>query len=181
MIYYHLDHIKSFGESWSNLKIQWETVHLPPRRKDVAGGMVFLTLEWLEYIRAMNTPEAFKWMIGANGTMIWGIHDKKHLNNKINKPKMPLIAIGGNTLLISDVHDGYGKVWGLPGIDYTVTPETCPEFWHRIWCVTKLRKAVSEPHDTPRGPAYLPIISPANIRCNKTLAGGEIFVKVVGV
>ena len=174
-----IPHVTKFGDAWSNLKIQWEVVHLCPARKDGNGGQVYFNLDWLEYIRAMNTPEAFKWMVGDSGTIIWGIKDKKNLANKINKARMPVIAIGGNTIEVVDVKNNYGRVAGLGLIDHDSTPQTLPMYWHRIWCVTKLKHGqVSAPHDTPHGPAYLPILDVRQFRRTKALAAGDLYVRV---
>ena len=173
---YDLPHITSFGDSWARLRIQWETVHICPQRKDGNTGFVYLDLDWLNYIKAMNTPEAFQWMTGDSGTIIWGIRNKKNLAAKENKARMPLIAIGGNKIRVWDVKKGWGAVQGMGRIDYSVTPGIYPELWHRIWCVTKLRKGqVSPPHDTPRGPAYLPIVDVRAFKRSKSLSAGRLF------
>jgi hypothetical protein len=175
---YHIPHVTKF--IWpAPLKLQWNVVHLPPARKDGNGGSVYLPLEWLEYIRAMNTPEAFKWMIGDAGTIIWGIRNKKNLAAKENKARMPVIAIGGNEIEVLDIKRGYGRVVGLRSIEYDITPQDFPMYWHRIWCLTKIRKGASAPHDTPRGPAFMPILDVSAFRRTKALAAGETFVKVV--
>jgi hypothetical protein len=179
---YNIPHVTKF--IWpAPLKLQWNVVHLPPARKDGNGGSVYLDLDWLEYIRAMNTPEAFKWMIGDAGTIIWGIKDKKNLGSRLNKARMPVIAIGGNPIYVVDgsIKKGYGRVDGMGGTpNYNVTPENFPALWHRIWCLTKVRKGVSAPHDTPRGPAFMPILDVSAFRRTKALAAGETFIRVVG-
>jgi hypothetical protein len=68
---------------------------------------------------------------------------------------------------------------GLHSIEYYMTPQDFPMYWHRIWCLTKIRKGVSAPHDTPRGIAYLPILDVSAFKRTKALAAGETFVKVV--
>ena len=177
-----IPHVTKFGESWSNLKIQWETVHLltdPTSNKGRGIGFVFLDVHWLYYIKAMNTLPAFNWMIGQGGTIIWGITDKKHLDSKQNKARMPVIAIGGNQLMLNDaMPNNFYKVQGMSKIDYSVTPQNAPWYWHRIYCVTKLRKAVSAPHDTPRGPAYMPILDVSQFRRSKSLQNGFTYFRV---
>ena len=175
---YNLPHYKKFF--WpAPSKVQWETVHLPPQRKDGNGGFVYLSLDWLEFIRAMNSPEAFQWMCAETASIIWGIRDKKNLGSSLNaKARMPLIAIAGNQIWGVDERRGFAQVIGMAEIDYSVTPEQYPYFWHRIWCITKIRKGVSEPHDTPRGPAYLPILNVAHFLTSKSLSGGKVYIKV---
>ena len=95
-----------------------------PRRKDESGGIVFLDLDWLEYIRFMNTPRR------SNGCrrqrlIIWGINDKKHLDNKKTNPACRLSPSEAT----ADAHrypKRFGQVWGLPAIDYSITPQTFP-------------------------------------------------------
>jgi hypothetical protein len=174
---YNIPHVTKF--IWpAPLKLQWNVVHLPPARKDGNGGSVYLDLDWLEYIRAMNTPQAFQWMIGDAGMIIWGIKDKKNLGSRLNKARMPVIAIGGNEIAVFNVKKGYGQVLGLSHIDYDFTPQAFPYFWHRIWCLTKIRKGASAPHDTPRGPAFMPILGVSAFRRTKALAAGETFIRV---
>ena len=177
---YDIPHVKKFSQQWSHLKIQWETVHLPPQRKDGNGGSVYLSLDWLEYIQAMNTPEGFKWMIGESGTIIWGIRDKKNLGSKLNKARMPVIAIGGNKISVVDgtICKGFGRIHGMTNIDHSITPQSHPEFWHRIYCVTRIKKGISPPHDTPRGPAYMPILDVSFFKRTKALAGGDVYIKI---
>lgn len=179
---YNIPHVTSFSSSWSNLKIQWETVHLLTDPHDNRGrgiGYVFLDIDWLLYIRAMNTAPAFQWMCGAGGTIIWGIQDRKHLDAKQNKGKLPTIAIGGNSLiLVNPDPQNYYQVLGMTHIDYSVTPQNAPWFWHRIYCVTKQRKTVSAPHDTPRGPAYMPILDVSQFRRSKSLQNGFTYFRV---
>lgn len=175
---YNIPHIKTLGNS--NLKIQWETVHLTPACNNKAGSLfVYLPLEWLEYIQAMNTPAAFQWMIGDAGTIIWGIKNKKNLADKKNKAKMPVIAIGGNQIVVSTINKNFGQVVGMRSISYSTTPQNSPDCWHRIWCVTKLKHgAVSVPHDTPRGAAYLPILDVGAFKRTKSLAAGVTYIKI---
>ena len=178
---YDIPHTTKFY--WpSNLHVQWETYHLPPRPKNIGGGNVFLTVEWLEYIRAMNTPQAFQWMCGDSGTIIWGIRNKKNLAAKINRPKMPVIAIRGNKIRLLNVdansNPGFGIVQGMSQVNYSVTPQLYPELWHRIWCVTQIRKYLTPPHDTPRGVAYLPILDVSAFKRDKTLAAGVTYCRI---
>jgi hypothetical protein len=179
---YNIPHVTNFSSSWGSLKVQWETVHLTPARNDQAGSLfVYLDIDWLEYIRAMNTPEAWQWMIGDSGTIIWGIKNKKNLADKKNKAKMPVIAVGGNQIEISDQEiNGFHKVIGMQGINHACTPELTPWFWHRIYCVTKLKHgAVSAPHDTPHGPAYMPILDVSAFKRTKSLAAGVTYIHIV--
>lgn len=176
---YDIPHVTNFDSSWGKLKIQWETVHLTPARNDKAGSLfVYLDMDWLEYIQYMNTPEAWQWMIGDSGTIIWGIKDKKNLGSKKNKARMPVIAIGGNEIAYTDLANGYGKVCGMSEINYSSTPGI-GYHWHRIWCVTKLKHGqVSAPHDTPHGPAYMPILDVSAFKRTKSLAAGVTYIKV---
>jgi len=181
-VIYDIPHVTRFSEQWSALKIQWEVVHLPPQCRDGNGGSVYLSLDWLEYIRAMNTPEAFKWMIGDSGTIIWGIKDKRNLGAKVNKARMPVIAIGGNQIKVNDLPGvkGFRRVVGLSEIDFSISPDEFPWFWHRIWCVTKCRGGIcSAPHDTPRGPAFMPILNVGAFKRTKALAAGVTYIKIV--
>jgi hypothetical protein len=178
---YDIPHVTQFGSMWSILRIQWEVVHLPPQRKDGNGGSVFLGAFMLEYIQAMNTPQAWQWMVGAAGTIVWGVLDKKHPDSKLNKrARMPVIAIGGNKIEVVDgsISKGYGIVVGMKHADYNITPQTHPQYWHRIWCITKQRKSISAPHDTPRGIAYLPILDVSYFRRTKALAEGITYIEV---
>jgi hypothetical protein len=177
---YDIPHVTRFGSSWGHLKVQWETVHLTPARNDKAGSLfVYLPLEWLEYIQSKNTPAAFQWMIGDSGTIIWGIKNKKNLADKKNRAKMPVIAIGGNQIAYHDLQKGYGVVDGMKTISYSQTPQNLPCFWHRIWCVTKGRGGTcSAPHDTPHGPAFLPILDVSAFKRSKSLAAGVTYIRV---
>lgn len=177
---YTLPHVTEFSPQWDNVKIQWEVVHLPPSRSTKGRGIgsVFLDVHWLEYIRAMNTPQAFQWMIGAGGTIIWGVTNKKNLGAKENKARMPVIGIGGNQIDLINPYLGFGRVVGLQTIDYDITPQEFPMYWHRIWCVTKIRKGISAPHDTPRGPAFMPILDVSCFRRQKALADGVTYCKL---
>ena len=176
--------VTSFGQSWSNLKIQWETVHTPPLPKDSAGtGNIFFDSAMLQRMYEINGASAFQWMAGGSGTIIWRVLDRKHPTSILNKLAfMPVIAIGKNKLHIgNDVYPNhYRRVYGMTRDDFfTMTPETNPEYWHRIWCVTKQAHGkVSAAHDTPKGIAYLPILDPLSFRCSKALAGGVIYYKV---
>lgn len=178
---YTIPHVTRFGESWSKLKIQWETVHLSPLPKASQGtGFVYLDIDWLEYIRAMNTPEAFQWMCGDSGTIIWGIKDRKDIGSRKNKARMPVIAIGGNRISLDETTNGWGRVFGMDSIHYALKPDTYPAFWHRIYCVTKLAHGqISGPHDTPRGPAFMPILDVSGFKRSKSLAAGVTYCKVV--
>lgn len=178
---YDIPHVTQFGNSWGKM-MQWETVHLTPACSDKAGSLfVYLPLEWLEYIQSSNTPAAFQWMIGDSGTIIWGIKDKKHLESKKNKAKMIVIAIGGNKIALNNFENkGFHQVYGLSLPDENITPQNSPEFWHRIWCVTKLKHGqVSAPHDAPHGIAYLPILDVSVFKCSKSLAAGVTYLKVL--
>jgi hypothetical protein len=180
---YDIPHVTNFGYSWSKLKVQWEVVHLTPACNDKAGSLfVYLDIDWLEYIRYMNSPEAFQWMIGDSGTIIWGIKNKKNLADKNNKAKMPVIAVGGNQISFveSSLQNGYGQVVGMKDINYLCKPGGQPWLWHRIWCVTKLKHGtVSAPHDTPHGPAYMPILDVSAFKRTKSLAAGVTYIKVI--
>ncbi len=177
---FDIPHVTNFGSSFGNLKVQWEVVHLTPARNDKAGSLfVYLDIDWLEYIRYMNTAEAWQWMIGDSGTIIWGIKDKKNLGSKKNKARMPVIAIGGNQIAYDDLQNGYGQVQGMSEINYLCKPAGQPWFWHRIYCVTKLKHGqVSAPHDTPHGPAYMPILDVNAFKRTKSLAAGVTYIKV---
>jgi hypothetical protein len=176
---YNIPHVKKFGNSWSRLKIQWETVHLPPQCKDGNGGSVFLNVDFLEWIAYNNSKEAFQWMIGDSGTIIWGIKDKKNLGSKKNKARMPVIAIGGNEIAVNpNAIKGFQVVRGISKIDYSITPDNSPYFWHQIYCVTKLKHGViSPPHDTPRGPAFMPILDVSFFKRTKALAAGITYIR----
>ena len=111
------------------------------------------------------------------------------LNNFIANP-FRMLAVDG---LITPMKDGNGlspllqypamaihppMLYGMSYVDYNITPATNPEYWHRIWCVTKQRKSVSAPHDTPRGIAFMPILDVSHFKRSKSLAAGVTYVKV---
>ena len=179
---YIIPHVTSFGSSWSNLKIQWEVVHLYPLPVKKNGGSlnVFLDGDMLQYIHDNNTPEAWQWMTGGSGTIIWKVYNKKNPKAIINKRAfMPAIAIGGNQIEVEDEGNGFGKVIGMSAINKNVTPANSPTRWHRIWCVTKLPHGqVSAPHDPPHGPAYLPILDVSAFKRSRSLHAGVTYIKI---
>jgi len=172
---YNIPHVRQFGNAWSGLKIQWETVHAYPQPSLKNSGSLFVYLDpnMLQYIYNNNTPEAFQWMCGAAGTIIWGVFDRKNPTAKVNKlARMPLILIGGNQVGLDDADSGnkFHRVQGMSAIWPGVTPRTHPYYWHRIWCMTKLPHGqVSAPHDSPHGPAYMPILDVSSFRRSKNL------------